>query len=89
MRNVIDFTPDGLMEQLPNLVVPATCASRTDLSVAIEQVQQAAKLLAAMKSNNANPLQGRWWTERTAEAHLLFRCETELRVAVGRDVGEF
>ena len=53
MRNVIDFTPDGLMDQLPNLVVTATCASRNDLWVAIEQVQQAAKILAAMKSIEA------------------------------------
>jgi hypothetical protein len=28
-------------------------------------------------------------SEETLEAHLLFRCETERRVAVGRDVGEF
>ncbi len=53
MRNVIDFTPDGLMDQLPNLVVTATCASRNDLWVAIEQVQKAAKILAAMKSIEA------------------------------------
>ena len=53
MRNVIDFTPDGLMDQLPNLVVAATCASRNDLWVAIEQVQKAAKILAAMKSIDA------------------------------------
>jgi hypothetical protein len=55
MRNVIDFTPDGLMDQLPNLIVPATCASRNDLWVAIEQVQKAAKILAAMKSIDATP----------------------------------
>jgi len=53
MRNVIDFTPEGLMDQLPNLVVTATCASRNDLWVAIEQVQTAAKILAAMKSLDA------------------------------------
>ena len=53
MRNVIDFTPEGLMDQLPNLVVTATCASRNDLWVAIEQVQTAAKILAAMKSIDA------------------------------------
>jgi hypothetical protein len=53
MRNVIDFTPDGLMEQLPILVGTANCASRIDLWVAIEQVQQAAQTLAAMKSIDA------------------------------------
>ena len=53
IRNVTDFTPDGLMDQLPNLVVTAKCASRNDLWVAIEQVQTAAKTLAEMKSIDA------------------------------------
>jgi hypothetical protein len=53
IRNVTDFTPDGLMEQLPKLVSPAKCASRKDLWVAIEQVQRAAKTLAEMKSTDA------------------------------------
>lgn len=52
-RNITDFTPDGLMDQLPNLVVPVKCASRNDLWVAIEQVQEAAKTLAAMKGLDA------------------------------------
>jgi hypothetical protein len=53
IRNITDFTPDGLMDQLPNLVVPAKCASRNDLWVAIEQVQAAAKTLAEMKAIDA------------------------------------
>ena len=53
IRNVTDFTPDGLMDQLPNLVVTAKCASHNDLWVAIEQVQTAAKTLAEMKSIDA------------------------------------
>lgn len=53
IRNVIDYTPDGLMDQLPILVEPNRCASRNDLWVAIEQVQGAAKLLAEMKSVDA------------------------------------
>ena len=53
MRNVLDYTPAELMDQLPNLVAPANCASRNDLWVAIEQVQTAAKSLAAMKAVEA------------------------------------
>eukprot|EP00291_Cryptomonas_curvata_P006684 CAMPEP_0172204618 /NCGR_PEP_ID=MMETSP1050-20130122/32077_1 /TAXON_ID=233186 /ORGANISM="Cryptomonas curvata, Strain CCAP979/52" /LENGTH=682 /DNA_ID=CAMNT_0012883239 /DNA_START=1649 /DNA_END=3697 /DNA_ORIENTATION=- len=53
IRNVIDFTPDGLMDQLPSLVAPTKCASRSDLWVVIEQVQGAAKTLAEMKSIDA------------------------------------
>ena len=53
MRNVLDYTPAELMDQLPTLVAPANCASRNDLWVAIEQVQTAAKSLAAMKAVEA------------------------------------
>ncbi len=53
MLNITEFTPDGLMDQLPNVVVPAKCASRNDLWVAIEQVQAAAKTLAEMKAIDA------------------------------------
>ena len=53
IRNVLDYTPAELMDQLPTLVAPATCASRHDLWVAMEQVQTAAKSLAAMKAVEA------------------------------------
>jgi hypothetical protein len=51
--HIIDFTPAGLMDQLPYLVAPAKCASRHDLWVALEQVQGAARTLAEMKSVSA------------------------------------